>query len=361
MVILYELANMGVTGRLLHWIGDYLHGRTARVLCYQGASSSEKRLELGTPQGAPTLFNVLMNRVAKEQLATGVSATIYADDILLQSKNMKNMHEALNTFTTLTQRLELVINENKNKFMCRSKGKHVLINGKAIERVKSYKYLGVYVGYTAESKEAEVNHLTTQNRSRLRPIKALAWSGRGVGMPILRMLYLSIIRSLIEYACPVLSCFDGNRITKLERLQNEAMRVILNYPKNAMIYAMRCELSLPSISNIISEVNIVGAVRHLRIQTNPSLRGRITAIWDTGGSHRQRKSYLRELVDNFHAYGINVTDLSPVQRVKCASWEEDRVNVTIKQLPYKKHSYVAGELKGQVKSSRASVNWQRAK
>ena len=353
-IILYELANMGVTGRLLHWIGDYLHGRTARV-CYQGASSSEKRLELGTPQGgvlSPTLFNVLMNRVAKEQLATGVSATIYADDILLQSKNMTNMQEALNTFATLTQRLGLVINENKTKFMCRSKGKHDLhINGKAIERVKTYKYLGVYVGYTAESKEAEVNHLTTQSRSRLRPIKALAWSGRGVGVPILRMLYLSTIRSLIEYACPVLSCFDGNRITKLERLQNEAMRVILNCPRNAMIYAMRCELNLPSISNIISEVNTVGAVRHLRIQTNSSLRGRITAILDTEGSRRQRKSYFRELVGNFNSYGISDTDLTPVQRVKCAPWEEDRVNVIIKQLPYKKHNYVVGELKGHYEAS----------
>lgn len=30
-VIMYELANAGVKGRLLHWIGDYLFGRRAQV------------------------------------------------------------------------------------------------------------------------------------------------------------------------------------------------------------------------------------------------------------------------------------------------------------------------------------------
>ena len=57
-----------------------------------------------------------------------------------------------------------------------------------------------YGVHTAESEEADVNHLTTQCHARLSPIKALAgleW-GRGVGLSILRMLYLSIIRSLFE-------------------------------------------------------------------------------------------------------------------------------------------------------------------
>ena len=34
-IILYYLSRMGVSGRLLHWIEDYLHGRRAQV-SYQG-------------------------------------------------------------------------------------------------------------------------------------------------------------------------------------------------------------------------------------------------------------------------------------------------------------------------------------
>ena len=140
-VILYELAGMGVSGRLLHWIGDYLHGRTARVY-YQGTFSSARKMELGTPQGgvlSPTLFNVLMNRVAKEHLTGGATMTIYADDILIQSKTRKGMEEALATFTPLSRKLGLVINEGKTKYMSRAHEEwNFFINEHPIESVKSY-------------------------------------------------------------------------------------------------------------------------------------------------------------------------------------------------------------------------------
>lgn len=146
------------------------------------------------------------------------------------------MQNAFNNFTNMSNKLGFVINELKTKFMCRSKTNHDLtLNGEHLERVRSYKYLGAYVGYTAESKEVEMRHLTTQARDRLKAIKALAWSGRGVGVPVLRKVYVSVIRSLLHYASPVLSYFDEGRLTKLETLQNDAMRVILGCPKNTVV------------------------------------------------------------------------------------------------------------------------------
>ena len=117
-VILHELANLGVTGRMLHWIGDYLFGRRAQVY-YQGTLSEERQFELGTPQGgvlSPTLFNVLMNRIPKKSLGSGVNLIIYADDIMLQSKNVEGMQCALNIFNDLIKRMGLVINEDKTNF-----------------------------------------------------------------------------------------------------------------------------------------------------------------------------------------------------------------------------------------------------
>ena len=77
--------------------------------------------------------------------------------------SVQAMERALSHFTPLSQKLGLVINENNTKFMCRSKKRQIVhINGKEIEGVESCKYLGVYVGYTAESKDAELNDLTMQ-------------------------------------------------------------------------------------------------------------------------------------------------------------------------------------------------------
>lgn len=42
-VILYELARLGVKGRMLHWIGDCLFGRKAQIW-FQGFLSQERHL-----------------------------------------------------------------------------------------------------------------------------------------------------------------------------------------------------------------------------------------------------------------------------------------------------------------------------
>lgn len=191
-----------------------------------------------------------MNRIVQEKLGNGVRTIIYADDILLQGNDMQNMQIALNNFGNLTQKMGLVINEDKSKFQCRSIGsKELFVNDKRIERVRSYKYLGMYVGYTADSKEAETNHIITQCKARLHPLRSLAWSGMGVGAPVLRAMYIATIRSIIDYASPVLSCLGNGRLDKIEKVQNQAMRIILNCPKNAMIDAMRNELKLNSLRN----------------------------------------------------------------------------------------------------------------
>lgn len=121
----------------------------------------------------------------------------------------------------------LVINEEKTKFQCRAvESTELSINNKNIERVRHYKYLRMYVGYTADNKEAELNNLLTQCKARLQPIKVLAWSRTGVGVSVLRSMYISTVRSLIDYARSVLSFFGSGRMEKLEKLQNAAMRII---------------------------------------------------------------------------------------------------------------------------------------
>ncbi|XP_076029804.1 uncharacterized protein LOC143018330 [Oratosquilla oratoria] len=54
-VILEELVNLRVTGKLLKWIQNYMSDRKARVWL-QGSYSIEKELELGTPQGGVLMY-----------------------------------------------------------------------------------------------------------------------------------------------------------------------------------------------------------------------------------------------------------------------------------------------------------------
>ena len=139
-VVMNELAALGVSGKLLHWIGDYLHGRRICVW-YQGCLSEERALELGTPQGgvlSPMLFNVLMNKIASHKYPKGVVTIIYADDILFQGNSVKNLQIALNDFSVLSQKMGLVINEEKTKCECKGRGtESVFLNGKIVEKCQS--------------------------------------------------------------------------------------------------------------------------------------------------------------------------------------------------------------------------------
>ena len=354
-VILYELAGLGVKGRMLHWIGDYLFGRRAQV-CFQGFLSEEKCFELGTPQGgvlSPTLFNVLMNKIASAKLCEGVNSIIYADDILLQGNTIENMQNALDNFSKLTQSLGLLINESKTKFQCRAtSNKKLMINGKYIERVRSYKYLGMYVGYTADSREAQLNHLQTQCKARIQPLRSLAWRGKGAGVPVLRLMYITTIRSLIEYASPVLSCFDDGRLEKIEKLQNEAMRIVLNCPRNAMIDVMRLELSLGSIKNKVTETNVIAALRHMRSGAGKKLASDLHAAITETRLHRWqgKRGYIRGLASTISKYTLqdHCMEVNPPNRLP--PWEEESASVSILPLKKKKCMYNTMELRDEIES-----------
>ncbi|XP_069987694.1 uncharacterized protein [Penaeus vannamei] len=222
-VIMYELAMLGVTGTLLKWIGDYLSERRACVW-FQGCLSEEKNLELGTPQGgvlSPTLFNVLMNRISSESYPQGVQPIIYADDILIQGTTQRRLQTALNNFSKLAQTLGLVINEENTKFQSKQRGNvRLSLNDKQVEKVLTYKYLGVYSGFTASSKDAEVNHILTQCRARIRPLRALACRGVGAGVPLLRLIYISTIRALVDYAAQALSIACQLKATYSHKINN---------------------------------------------------------------------------------------------------------------------------------------------
>lgn len=52
----------------------------------------------------------------------------------------------------------LVINEGEAESLCTdNESKQLLVSGKQVEIVPSYKYLNMYVVFTSESKETELN------------------------------------------------------------------------------------------------------------------------------------------------------------------------------------------------------------
>ena len=78
------------------------------------------------------------------------------------------------------------------------------------------------------------------------------------------MYIISTIRSIIDYAAPVLVSLPQKSLQPLEVVQNDAMRTIFGCARTTRIEMMRMELYLPSIQCRIKELIISAAIRMTR-------------------------------------------------------------------------------------------------
>ena len=123
--ILHELVDAGgISGKMLKWCEDFLTNRQAH-LSFQGANSTTRDFENGTPQGStlsPCFFNYAMNVFLKLQLPPGVKMLTYADDIVLycdtHSNPIKQLQTALDLLTQAATDAGFMFAPAKTIFIC---------------------------------------------------------------------------------------------------------------------------------------------------------------------------------------------------------------------------------------------------
>ena len=337
-VIMEELIHKGIRGRLLGWIRDYLYNRTAQVW-FQGAVSSEEVFELGTPQGgvlSPMLFNVLMDKIARWPFPQGTQVLIYADDILLQCLTPRILQEALSQLTALCVQMGLVINECKTKIqaigrVCRP----LVVNNVPLPRVHTHKYLGAQLSF--KKSLHTVHYVRDLCLPRLAPLRVLANRGLGAGIPVLRMFYISVIRSLIDYAAPVLIQYSTTQLRPLELVQNEAMRIILGCPRTARIEVLRAELHLPSITCRIQEITC-RTVSRMLCTGSVSLQGSLVSLCQD--PRAPATPYLRKILAVLTTVGVAETCINVVVSPLQPTWNTHRVSVDVHSLPQPKRDWL---------------------
>ncbi|XP_050706664.1 uncharacterized protein LOC126992035 [Eriocheir sinensis] len=232
------LAAKGVSGRL-SWAHDYLRDRSAKVR-FQGHVSSEQGFENGTPQGgvlSPTLFNALMEALAKLPLGRIVTLLSYADDLALVAVGRGNRlswaQKALDSVTAACRDLGLSVSAGKSRAMSvlgPTPEQSLRIQGVRLEWCTAYQYLGVWIDHRLTfSKEAE---------------------------------YLK-----------------NSVVTSLERCQNDALRHILGAPRWTKLEALRAEAELPPLMLRIEQVAAAWAAKTVvRLSDTPARRRLLTSL-----------------------------------------------------------------------------------
>lgn len=102
-----------------------------------------------------------------------------------------------------------------------------------------------------------LNHL----EQRLQLLRHLTSKKIGVSMPIARTFYLFFIQSIINYHALYLCSILDHYLTRLDKLQNKAMRLILGCPVATWIFNMKKELHLPSMPDRVKTLGTTIAVK----------------------------------------------------------------------------------------------------
>ena len=213
---------------------------------------------MGLPQGSPlspVLFNVYTKGLA-DLSQNGHSKILTRADDGLMYKTSKDSQEAaeavqyqLDSVSKWCHDTGSLINPDKEQtlwctFDNRAAGKTrpaVTFDGAVVERTRHLRNLGIHFDIMLTNRK-HVETTALKCKKGLSVLKAMAT--KGIEQCHLFLLYQSVVLSVIVYGRGLTTMAQTN-LLKVDRVQNEAMRVILGTTKATSTETMRFMLDLP--------------------------------------------------------------------------------------------------------------------
>ena len=229
--LLTKMKNMGISGKTLNIVKDFLYGRTFQTFV-DGTLSSHRNVISGVPQGSvlgPLLFVIFINDLPN---SINAISKLFADDlkVIVDANDTKNTSDMLESLEDWENIWLLRFNPAKCKVM------HIPYNDNP---VNDYVFSNVTLESVDEEKDLGV--LTSSNLKWTQQIKSciskansmIAWVTRNLIMrelSVMRSVYKTIIRPHLEYCAQLWSppACHGNwsSIIELENVQRRFTRLI---------------------------------------------------------------------------------------------------------------------------------------
>ena len=255
--LLYKLVQLGIRGKLLRWIKEFLSGRTFKVL-FEGSFSSTRDITTGVPQGSvlsPTLFNVMMSDIPH---VPHVQMAEYADDIVIFANGWdykllcQQVQQQVSALHAWTQQWGLVVNPVKTKGMIFSLLSYVSpkisLGTTEIEFVREHKYLGLYFDAPRLNWSRHISYLRTSCLGKINLLRSISGSSWGADRHILLMFYISLIRSKLDYGSIFYESASKTTLDALSVIQNVCLRTALGVWTTTPILSLEAESNIPPLA-----------------------------------------------------------------------------------------------------------------
>ena len=233
-LLLQTIKRFGITSTAYKWFENYLCDRTQRTI-FNDFTSDPIRNTLGVPQGSvlgPILFIMYINDMRRVLRFCDIN--LFADDTVLfiAAKNLEeailHLNKDLRSLSGWLKFKQLKLNTNKTKFMIISRNRvnenvSVEIDGETIDRVSEIKYLGVII----DDKLKFNVHIDNVIKKIAKKYGILCRLKKELNTFSKIHLYKSIISPHLDFCTSILFLANETQISRLQRLQNKIMRLIL--------------------------------------------------------------------------------------------------------------------------------------
>ncbi len=258
-ILLSKLSDLNISYRSIRWFDSYLSERT-QVTKVGKCESDSGSLSCGVPQGSimgPLLFITYINSLP--EALDGFMTFLYADDtaILTTANNIdqisSNLDNALHLSADWMKSIKLSLNVAKTKCMLIGTSQRlnnavipdVKCNGSTIERVDSFKYLGVYL-----DKNLKFNvHADYVRRKIFSKMKALAKTRQFVSQSMSLQLYRSLVLPHLDYGDILYDTMSAQDSNKLQVIQNKCLRICLKEDPRASVDRLHDVAKLPTLKD----------------------------------------------------------------------------------------------------------------
>ena len=274
--LIYKCAQLGITGRILRWLHNFLNNRSIKI-SWRNRMSTLRCLDRGTPQGAvlsPVMFTIFMCDFF-ETIGPNVRSLIYADDIFIysicDSFDVGRIHiqDTLRNVSRWCDHWKMQISSEKSIAVDLSRRAadhdfHFYINNGRIQWSSSLKFLGFFFSRRGGFRR-HVDYVRNKAFNRLNILKALA--SKNYGARSLQLLFLarSSICSLVDHGAVILSDCSYSLLKRLEVINSSSIRIALGLPRWTPILVLYKHAGFPPIEMRIKDRAFKFWIKHISL------------------------------------------------------------------------------------------------
>ena len=247
--LLVKLQRCGIADKMLRWITSFLDNRRARVLV-DNQKSKKFLIRHGVPQGgvlSPSLFLIFIDDLLAE-LPKRIKAALYADDLVMwcveeyATTATYRMQMAADKLAAWADDWCVSINKEKSSttlftLSTKQKAGNIKIGDASLRTDLEPTYLGV----TFDKRQTWKPHIQkaeAKAKRKLAILRKLAGTTWGANERILKTVYEGAVRPHLEYGSTAWSTTAKTNQQALDRVQNQALRLITGAMRTTPIKAM---------------------------------------------------------------------------------------------------------------------------